>query len=93
MNAIEHGNKLDANVKVGVSLTVDKGRLKVAVKDKGGRMKKPPRKPDIDSQIEGKTPPRGWGIFLIEELMDEVSFDSSAEGNVVTMIIHLDKEE
>ena len=93
MNAIEHGNKLDANVKVGVSLTVYKGRLKVAVKDKGDRMKKPPRKPDIDSQIEGKTPPRGWGIFLIEELMDEVSFDSSAEGNVVTMIIHLDKEE
>lgn len=90
MNAIEHGNKLDASTKVGISLTVDKGRLQVVVQDKGGGIGKI-RTPDIDSRIEGKTDPRGWGIFLIENLMDEVSFESTPEGTLVKMIIHLDK--
>ena len=47
--------------------------------------------PNIDSKIEGKSDPRGWGIFLIESLMDEVTFESTPEGNVVKMIIHLEK--
>lgn len=89
-NAIEHGNKLDATTKVGISLTVDKGRLQVAVQDKGGGIGKR-RTPDIDSQIEGKTEPGGWGIQLIENLMDEVSFESTPEGTLVKMIIHLEK--
>lgn len=90
MNAIEHGNKLDDTTRVGVKLTLDKDRLQVTVHDKGGGIGKV-RAPDLDSQIEGKTEPGGWGIFLIENLMDEVSFESSAHGNVVKMIIYLDK--
>lgn len=90
MNAIEHGNKLDDTTRVGVKLTLDKDRLQVTVHDKGGGIGKV-RAPDLDSQIEGKTEPGGWGIFLIENLMDEVSFESSAAGNVVRMIIYLDK--
>jgi anti-sigma regulatory factor (Ser/Thr protein kinase) len=43
--------------------------------------------------MEGKLDPRGWGIFLIENLMDEVTFESTAEGGVVKMIIYLEKQE
>jgi len=90
-NAIEHGNKLDASTKVGISLTVDKGRLQVAVQDQGSGGIGKRRTPDIDSQIEGETEPGGWGIHLIENLMDEVSFESTPEGTLVKMIIHLEK--
>jgi len=89
-NAIEHGNKMDASMKVGISLTVDKGRLQVAVQDEGAGIGRVPA-PNIDSKIEGKSDPRGWGIFLIKSLMDEVTFESTPEGNVVKMIIHLEK--
>ena len=89
-NAIEHGNKLDASMKVGISLTIDKGRLQVAVQDEGTGIGRVPT-PNIDSKIEGKSDPRGWGVFLIESLMDEVTFESTPEGNVVKMIIHLEK--
>jgi serine/threonine-protein kinase RsbW len=92
MNAIEHGNKLHAATRLGVRLTVDKDRLQVAVQDRGAGIGEI-RAPDIESRIEGKTDARGWGIFLIENLMDEVSFESGADGNVVTMIIYLDKPE
>ena len=90
LNAIEHGNKMDASMKIGISLTVDKGRLQVAVQDAGGGIGQVPT-PNIESQIEGKTAPGGWGIFLIKSLMDEVTFESTPEGNVVKMIIHLEK--
>lgn len=92
MNAIEHGNKLDATTRVGIRLTVDKDRLQVAVQDKGRGIDKV-RPPDIETRIQGKTEARGWGIFLIENLMDEVTFESTADGGVVNMIIYLEKPE
>ena len=90
-NAIEHGNKMDAATKVGVTLTVVNGRLQVDVEDEGrgvGMVKTP----DIDSKMAGDGDRRGWGIFLINSLMDEVTFESTPEGkNVVKMIIHLER--
>jgi len=91
INAIEHGNKMDASTKIGISLTVDEGRLQVAVHDEGGGIGQIPT-PNIESQIEGNADnTRGWGIFLMKSLMDEVTFESTPEGNVVKLIIHLEK--
>ena len=92
MNAIEHGNKLDATTRVGIRLVVDKDKLQIAVQDQGRGVAKA-RSPDIESRMEGKIDPRGWGIYLIENLMDEVTFESTAEGGVVRMIIYLEKQE
>jgi serine/threonine-protein kinase RsbW len=91
INAIEHGNKMDAGMKVGISLTVAGGQLRVAVEDEGEGIGQVAT-PDIDRQMEGEGETRGWGIFLIKNLMDEVSFESTPEGrNVVKMMIHLKK--
>jgi len=91
LNAIEHGNKLDTSTKVAITLTVEESRLQVTVKDEGkgvGQISSP----SIESKIEGKDKPRGWGIFLIKSLMNEVKFEPSPEGgNVVKMIIYLEK--
>jgi serine/threonine-protein kinase RsbW len=91
LNAIEHGNKMDARMKVGIVLKPEELNLQVTVQDEGdgiGQVKKP----RIEDKIEGKEDPRGWGIFLIENLVDEVKFESMPEGgNLVRMIIHLDK--
>jgi serine/threonine-protein kinase RsbW len=93
LNAIEHGNQSAAGTRVGIRLTVGAGRLQVAVQDQGLRPGiPPPPAPDMESRIEGRTDARGWGVFLIENLMDEVSFESNAEGNVVNMIIYLDRQ-
>ena len=91
LNAIEHGNKLDTNTKVGITLTVEKSKLQVAVKDEGkgiGDIKPP----DIDEKMEGKEETRGWGMFLIKSLMNEVEVESKPEGgNEVKMVILLEK--
>ncbi len=91
LNAIEHGNKMDTSSKVGITLTVEESRLQVAVKDEGKGFHGPPL-PRIENKIEGKEKPRGWGIFLIKNLVNEVTFEPSpGGGNIVNMIIYLDK--
>ena len=91
INAIEHGNKMDTSTKVGITLTVEGSKLQVAVKDEGKGVGEI-GSPSIESKIEGKDKTRGWGIFLIKSLMNEVKFEPSPEGgNVVKMIIYLEK--
>lgn len=91
INAIEHGNNLDATTSVGVTLTLEPSRLLVDVQDQGSGISNPPT-PDMAEKIAGKEKTRGWGLFLIQSLMDEVKFESAPEGgNVVRMVIHLER--
>ena len=91
LNAIEHGNKMDTSTKVGITLTVEEARLQVSVKDAGKGIDKMPT-PSIDSKIKGEDKPRGWGIFLIKSLMNEVTFEQTpGGGNVTKMVIYLEK--
>ena len=91
LNAIEHGNKMDTSTKVGVTLTVEKTKLQVAVKDEGKGIGEI-QPPHIEDKIKEKNKSRGWGIFLIKSLINEVSFESSPEGgNITKMVIYLEK--
>jgi len=91
LNAIEHGNKMDSSTKVGITLTVEESKLQVSVKDQGKGIDQI-LTPSIENKVGGKDKPRGWGIFLIKGLVNEVSFEPSPEGgNVTKMIIYLEK--
>lgn len=89
-NAIEHGNQQNANTKVLVEFIADESKLQVDIHDKGQGIRGNIPKPDIDAKIAKKQSPRGWGLFLIQSLMDEVKFEWSPEtGNVTRMVIYL----
>jgi serine/threonine-protein kinase RsbW len=91
LNAIEHGHGMNASLKVGITITMAESSLQVAVHDKGGGIGQIDL-PVIENKIEDESNTRGWGIFLIKNLMDEVKFEKTAEGkNVVRMIINLKK--
>jgi serine/threonine-protein kinase RsbW len=91
INAMEHGNKLDASIQVGVTLTVKESELQIDVADRGKGIGDV-EAPEIEKKIEGEGKTRGWGMFLIRNLMNEVQIESGHEGgNVVRMFIHLDK--
>jgi serine/threonine-protein kinase RsbW len=90
-NAIEHGNHLDSDQRVLIVLAPEGQRLEIAVKDQsatpfpvGG-----PDTPRIEDKLAGLSNSRGWGMFLIKELVDEVEFTSSGSGNQVRMVVHL----
>ncbi len=94
INAIEHGNHLDASVPVGVMLSIFPGELEVKVHDNGDGMSAAPSVPDIDRKMTGEEEARGMGMFLIQALVDEVQWvPSSTQGkSFVRLVIRLNKE-
>lgn len=91
LNAIEHGNRLDASRKVLVVLVPEGETLQINVHDLSPTPFTPGEEaPDLESKLAGLQNTRGWGTFLIQSLVDEAEFSSTSEGNVVRMVIHLE---
>jgi serine/threonine-protein kinase RsbW len=94
INAIEHGNRLNEKLSVGVVLAVGPDELEIKVIDDGKGMKKQPAKPDIDRKMLGEEGPRGMGMFLIQALVDEAEWVVGSDGksSYVRLVIRLDKD-
>lgn len=92
INSIEHGNRLDESLKVGVILSMTGDALEVKVRDQGPGPNTDVPSPDIHSKMQGDETPRGMGMFLIQALVDEVEWTSSEnDGSCARLVIHLNK--
>lgn len=92
INSMEHGNKLDETLKVGIILSMTDDALEVKVRDRGPGPHSGVRKPNIESKMEGEESPRGMGMFLIQALVDEVEWTTSEQnGSCARLVIHLHK--
>jgi serine phosphatase RsbU (regulator of sigma subunit)/anti-sigma regulatory factor (Ser/Thr protein kinase) len=80
MNAIEHGNRLDPELPVDVAVTLTADLVRVAVTDRGAGAAEVAQAPDLDAKLAGLQPARGWGLFLIEQLVDTVVDEVGADG-------------
>jgi len=90
INAMEHGNKLDESLSVGVTLSIIANTLEVKVSDKGDGPQHVTLPPDIDKKMLGEEDPRGMGMFLIQALVDEAEWVSAPPaGSYARMVIHL----
>ena len=94
INAIEHGNRGNDKLSVGVVLSAGPDELEVKVIDDGKGMKNRPEKPDIDRKMHGEEDPRGMGMFLIQALVDEAEWVAGTDGksSYVRLVIRLDKD-
>jgi serine/threonine-protein kinase RsbW len=94
INAIEHGNRLNEKLSVGVVLRADNDELEVKVLDDGRGIKTQPVKPDIDRKMHGDEDPRGMGMFLIQALVDEAEWVTGSDGksSYVRLVIKLNKQ-
>ena len=85
LNAIEHAAPGDPLDEVVVQFSGDQDGMQIAVMNKGVPFVPKAGKPDIKDKIEGNDRPRGWGLFLIRELADEVEFRNENNVTTVTM--------
>ena len=94
INAIDHGNRLNEKLSVGVVLRAESDSLEVKVIDDGSGIKKQPAKPDIDRKMHGEEDARGMGMFLIQALVDEAEWVTGLDGksSYVRLLIKLDKD-
>src|SRR5262249_9367238 len=72
INAIEHGNALDASRTVLIDLAPADQTLEIKVRDSARQPTDVgPRElavPDLTAKLEGRESARGWGMFLIRSL-------------------------
>ena len=92
MNAIEHGNKNRREVPVHVLVTADADEVKVAITDQGGLVEEEaptPTTPDLDAKLAGLQSPRGWGLFLIANMVDEMTVSTVGSDHTVLLTMKL----
>jgi len=85
-NAMLYGNGDDPSKNVVVEISFLAGRLEAIVRDQGLGFD-PATVPD-PTRPENLAKPCGRGLFLMRELLDEVSYN--ARGNEVTLVLRFD---
>lgn len=94
INAIQHGNQLSAQKSVDILFYLKKDTFEVEIFDSGEGIQGHPPVPVLERKLAKKEPPRGWGIYLIENLVDEVEFGiSTKHGHVMRLIMRLQEAE
>tara|TARA_B110000037_G_C17092406_1_gene494575 strand:- start:790 stop:1206 length:417 start_codon:yes stop_codon:yes gene_type:complete len=89
INAFEH-SKAENNV--FIHFIIEEASLVIKVIDQGiGFDKTNVEIPKIENKIGTNERKRGWGLQLIQELMDSVEFESNEEGTTVTMKKNINK--
>ncbi len=94
MNAMEHGNHYRAELPVLIEVSASEADLSVTITDEGSG---PPafdtETPDLEAKLEGVQTPRGWGLFLIKSMVDEMKVAGDEHHHTVELILHLDARE
>jgi anti-sigma regulatory factor (Ser/Thr protein kinase) len=91
INAIMHGNKEDKRKKVTIHSVFKDDRIEVSISDEGGGF-------DPDKLPNPTNPQNIWkehgrGIFLVQNLIDEVIFQKTGEGMKIILTEYLPKKK
>ena len=94
MNAMEHGNHYRPELPVELQVLVTDQDLRVRITDRGSGP--PPKEdaeaPDLLAKLEGVQTPRGWGLFLIKSMVDEMNITGDEGHHMVELVVHLEAE-
>jgi anti-sigma regulatory factor (Ser/Thr protein kinase) len=89
MNAIEHGNKYREDLEVAVVVSASPERIAVKVTDHGGDRPIPTAEtPDIEAKLVGDQSPRGWGLFLVGQMVDDLKSTSHDGLHTVELVMN-----
>ena len=78
-NAVEHGSDMPAR-RIVVECRFRRDELTIEIQDRGSAFREPAERTSVGPDDRG----RGFGIFLMRRLMDEVSF--ARNGTIVRLI-------
>jgi serine phosphatase RsbU (regulator of sigma subunit)/anti-sigma regulatory factor (Ser/Thr protein kinase) len=96
MNAMEHGNHYLPDKPVSIKVLVSQAALSVCITDHGGARTLPSdpgiEVPDIEAKLSELQTPRGWGLFLIKHMVDEMRISTDTTHHTVELIMYLEGE-
>ncbi len=93
MNAIEYGSQGRPEVLVDVEVETTAEYIIVRITDRAlsGTVPDDAEAPDIERKLAGEQKPRGWGLFLIKNMVD--SMDVTTEGDTQTVTLTMSRKE
>ena len=86
MNAIEHGNGNRPEIPVEVEVTQNGDEIVIAISDQGGEAHPgggPAVEPDLLQKLDGGQSPRGWGLFLIRNMVDAMDITINGQRHTI----------
>ena len=89
INVAMHGASPGVVPQVEVEFTCENGNVALTLRDDGPAfdpLNLPP--PDVDAALEDR-PVGGLGIYLVREMMDEVTYQRTATQNCLRMVKHI----
>jgi anti-sigma regulatory factor (Ser/Thr protein kinase) len=91
MNTMEHGNEYRAEAPVSVRVFASSENLSVLITDRGSSPVPTPgaEAPDLKARLEGGESPRGWGLFLIRNMVDEMNVTTGEDDHTIELVLHL----
>jgi anti-sigma regulatory factor (Ser/Thr protein kinase) len=91
MNAMEHGNQYRPELPVVVRVLTATGKLIVLIGDQGSGDGSPAdaETPDLEAKLEGRQTPRGWGLFLIQHMVDAMHVTTEGDRHTVELVMRL----
>jgi serine/threonine-protein kinase RsbW len=95
MNAMEHGNRYRPQAPVVIEVLSSGADLSVRINDQGRSLVQDPdtEVPDLEAKLEELQTPRGWGLFLIKSMVDEMHITSDEVHHTVRLVMHLEGGE
>ncbi|HEX5158413.1 MAG TPA: SpoIIE family protein phosphatase [Ktedonobacterales bacterium] len=95
MNAMEHGNQYREDMPVEVTVLSSAHQVAVRIRDSGGGQPVPMQSqtPDLEAKLAEEQTPRGWGLFLIRNLVDELRVSSDESRHTVELIMSREEED
>jgi len=95
MNAIEYGSHGRADVPFDVDVVVTRTDVIVRVTDRAlsGPVPTDPETPDLERKLAGDQKPRGWGLFLIEHMVDAIDVSADEAAGTQTVTLRIAREE
>ncbi|HEX8982936.1 MAG TPA: SpoIIE family protein phosphatase [Ktedonobacterales bacterium] len=89
MNAMEHGNQYALDKPVHVAVGASEDVVSIRIRDMGGDFEIPEaHTPDIEAKLAELQTPRGWGLFLIKSLVDDMRVSTEDGFHTVELIIN-----
>jgi anti-sigma regulatory factor (Ser/Thr protein kinase) len=91
MNAMEHGNHYQPESPVVLQILVSTTSVVVRIRDQGEGELHPVAVsdvPNLEAKLAELETPRGWGLFLIKNLVDEMREINEGHSHTVEVALH-----
>ena len=76
-----------------VKVLLSNDAVMVQITDHGGGKEIPiSNTPDLEAKLAGLQSPRGWGLFIIKNMVDDMRLMSDEKHHTIELVVHLGAE-